>query len=150
NATDRSLLTSTFASGQPQARGFKLPYPAFPTTSTLEQALRPFPQFSSTLTPMYSPVGNSWYDSLQVKVTKRLSHGLSGSIAFTWQKELDLGSTIQDGTGGAINDALNRAVNKDISQFSQPFVFVPSFNYQFPGVGNSKVLRAVTKDWTIG
>src|SRR5437867_983421 len=38
NATDRTLLTSTFASGAPQARGFKLPYAAFPATSTLQQA----------------------------------------------------------------------------------------------------------------
>lgn len=149
SATDRALLSSTFASGQPQARGFSVPYAGFPTTSTLEQALRPFPQFSSSLTPMYSPVGNSWYDALQVKLTKRTSHGLTGSLAFTWQKELDLGATIQDGTGGAINDALNRSVNKDLSSFSQPFVLVPTINYEFPGVG-PKFLRAITGGWEIG
>ncbi|HEV3200720.1 MAG TPA: TonB-dependent receptor [Bryobacteraceae bacterium] len=147
---DRTLLTSTFASGVPQSHGFKLPYTGFPTGQTLQQALRPFPQFSSSLTPQYAPIGNSWYDALQVKATKRFSHGLSGSIAFTWQKELDLGSTVQDGTGGSINDAFNRRVNKDISSFSQPFVFVPAFNYEIPGAGSSKLLAAVTKGWQIG
>ena len=34
----------------------------------------------------------TWYDALQVSWTKRLSHGLSGQLAYTWAKELDFGS----------------------------------------------------------
>ncbi len=117
---------------------------------TLEQALRPYPQFSSSLTPTWAPLGNSWYDALQVKATQRLWRGLSSSIAFTWQKELALGATVQDGSGGSINDAFNRQVNKDISSFSQPLVFVPAFNYEVPAVGSHKWEQALTKGWTIG
>jgi len=124
SATDQALLSKTFASGLPQARGFQLPYASFPTGQTLEQALRPYPQFSSSLTPTWAPLGNSWYDALQMKATQRLWHGLSASVSFAWQKELALGATVQDGSGGSINDANNRQVNKDISSFSQPLVFV--------------------------
>jgi len=150
NAANISLLSKTFSSGLPQQAGFQIPYPGFPMGQTLEQALRPFPQFSSSLTPTWAPLGNSWYDALQVKATQRLWHGLSASIAFSWQKELDLGATVQDGSGGAINDAFNRYVNKDISSFSQPLVFVPAFNYELPKLGSSKWERAIIGGWTVG
>jgi hypothetical protein len=150
SAATQSLLSKTFTSGLPQAAGFQIPYAGFPMGQTLEQALRPYPQFSSSLTPTWAPLGNSWYDALQVKVTQRLWHGLSASIAFTWQKELALGATVQDGSGGSINDANNRGVNKDISSFSQPLVFVPAFNYTTPGFGRNKWEQAVLKGWTIG
>jgi hypothetical protein len=150
SATDQALLSKTFASGLPQARGFQIPYAGFPTGQTLEQALRPYPQFSSSLTPTWAPLGNSWYDALQVKATQRLWRGLSGSIAFTWQKELALGATVQDGSGGAINDANNRQVNKDISSYSQPLVFVPAFNYELPAFGTRKWEQTLVKGWTIG
>jgi len=95
-------------------------------------------------------LGNSWYDALQVKATQCLWHGLSASIAFTWQKELDLGATVKDGSGGAINGVFNRYVNKDISSFSQPLVLVPAFNYELPKLGPSKWLRAIIGGWTVG
>ena len=33
-----------------------------------------------------SPTGNTWYDSLQMKGTKRLSHGLQVNGTFTWSQ----------------------------------------------------------------
>ena len=76
SAADRAVLTSTFASGVPQQHGFRVPYAGFPVTQTLAQSLRPFPQFSA-ITAYWSPLGSSWYDSLQAKLNKRMSHGLS-------------------------------------------------------------------------
>src|SRR5205823_5468074 len=68
--------------------------------------------------------------------------------AFTWQKELTLGAESQDGTSGPINDALNRQNQKHISQFSQPLVFVLAFNYEIPGIGNSRWSKALLSGWT--
>jgi hypothetical protein len=57
---------------------------------------------------------------------------------------------VQDGSGGSINDANNRQVNKDISSFSQPLVFVPAFNYELPGFGTNKWERLIVKGWSVG
>ncbi len=43
----------------------------------------PFPQYGA-IEPSGSPTGNSKYDSLQIKVTKRLSHHLQAGGSYTW------------------------------------------------------------------
>src|SRR5205823_14309284 len=86
NAADRQRLTLAISSAQVQARGFKAPYAGFPATQTLLQTLKPCPQFSS-IPVRWSPLGNSWFDSLQIKATKRYSHGLDVTAGFNWQKE---------------------------------------------------------------
>jgi len=94
NDADRNLLTQPLNSASVKqamaARGFPnfLPYNGFPLGNSLQSALYPFPQFTSASgTPIAvsgSPTGNSKYDSLQIKATKRFSHGLQGSGSFTW------------------------------------------------------------------
>ena len=60
-----------------------VPYAGFPTTSTLLSSLYTYPQFGNLLDTT-SPTGDSKYDSLQVKLTKRFSHGLQLGASFTW------------------------------------------------------------------
>jgi Carboxypeptidase regulatory-like domain/TonB dependent receptor len=141
SATDRALLRSTITSAAVVARGFKLPYAAFPTGQTLFQALRPFPQFGA-LAPSGAPLGNLWYDSLQAKITKRSSHGLTLTSSFTWQGQED---TLQ-----GVNDVFNRPNQKNISSSSQPFMFVTAYSYELPKFGSSKLVRAVVGGWTFG
>ncbi len=50
----------------------------------------PFPQFAN-IPASGDPLGKTWYDSLQTKLTKRFSHGLTGTATYTWQKSLDVG-----------------------------------------------------------
>ena len=152
NAADRTLLSSQIGSSLAASRGFnKLPYPGFPLTGTVAQALRPFPQYG-TLAAVWAPLGKTWYDSLQAKVTKRISHGLSLTGVFTWQKSLQLGTE-----AGAQNDVFNRSQNKYLSSFDQPFVLGIHANYTVPGLpklgGNAMLSKAaswVTRDWTLG
>jgi hypothetical protein len=147
SATDRALLTNQLGSSAVQARGFKAPYAGFPMTQSLLQALKPYPQFSS-IPVRWSPLGDSWYDSLQTKVTKRYSHGLDVSGGFTWQKELSLGA--DPGATGTVNDVFNRQNQKSISPQSTPFVLVIAANYQTPAWGSSRLMRLATGGWTIG
>ena len=149
NATDRALLTSRVDSPQAQARGFGAPYPGFPTSSTVAQSIRPYPQFLSIPT-RWAALGSTWYDSLQTKVTKRYSHGLDLTYAFTWQKELSLGAENQGGTGAQVNDVFNREVQKAISSSSQPLVSVIAFNYRTPRLGQNRLLNTILADWTVG
>ena len=67
------------ASGHP---GFT-PYAGFPAFDSLNSALFPFPQYGGIL-DADSPTGKSKYDSLQIKATTRLSHGLQAGGTFTW------------------------------------------------------------------
>lgn len=145
NAADRTLLTSRLSSAAVAARGFKAPYSTFPMNQPLAQALRPFPQFG-TISDALAPLGNQWYDSLQAKLTKRFSHGLNLQSAFTWQKELTTAES------GPINDVFNRANQKDISQYSLPFVWATSVTYQFPfdTLTTNKVVKSVVGGWTAG
>jgi len=60
-----------------------VPYSGFPLTNSLSSALYPYPQYGGIL-DSDSPTGRSKYDSLQLTLTKRLSHGLQFGGAYTW------------------------------------------------------------------
>ncbi len=164
NKDDETLLTAKLNSPTAAQRGFAIPpYPGFPTTLTVGQALRPFPQFAGVPSafnpnpvaiPVYwDPLGKSWYDSLQIKATKRFSHGLSFLGTFVWSKAQTLGSEIGEpnpgSTGGAVfNDVFNRATNKYISIYDQPLVFNLSATYTTPKLNGNKALSWALRDWT--
>jgi hypothetical protein len=151
NANDRALLTSPITSAAAVARGFTKPYPSFPNNGTVAQALRPFPEFNDGLAERWAPLGNSWYDSLQVKINKRTSHGLELTGAFTFQKEQALGTGGNPGAGGGgINDVFNRANQKSLTGTSTPFILVIGFNYTTPRVGTNRWVKQLTGGWNFG
>ncbi len=89
NYADYLLTTQPLNSNAVQQRlaqsghaGFR-PYAGFPLTNSLQSALYPFPQYGGIL-DSNSPTGASKYDSLQITVTKRLSHGLQAGGNYTW------------------------------------------------------------------
>jgi hypothetical protein len=133
-------------------------YPGFPATQPLNQALRPYPQWFGIPPFLGPPLGNTWYDSLQAKLTKRFSRGLTANAAYTFSKELVLGSngdtsylTVQ---APLINDVFNRNQNKQISSLSHPHALVINFEYTTPKINSSstglKLLSGVLRDWVIG
>jgi hypothetical protein len=139
---DRTILNSQLGSAAAGRFQNKVPFLGFPLTSTVAQSLRPFPQFSSGLTGLASPLGDTWYDSLQVKATKRYSHGLDLTYAFTWAKQLD--------NFGGTPDVQNRGLSKTLATLDQPFVSGLGFNYTLPKWGKNKALSFVVRDWTLG
>jgi hypothetical protein len=157
NAADRSLLTSTLNSPTAIQRGFGNPaYPGFPTNQTVIQSLRPHPQWIDVPPFLGPPLGRTWYDSLQVKLTKRFSHGLDAQGSYTYQKELSMGANSDTAflTSGptVVNDVYNRDTNKQLSPFSRPNQLVISGTYTVPKpsfVGN-KIVQNVIKDWQLG
>ncbi|MBV9507980.1 MAG: TonB-dependent receptor [Acidobacteriia bacterium] len=158
NAGDRTLLASPVNSSVAASRGFGLPYPGFPASATVAQSLRPFPQYGNISNWHWVPDGDTWYESLQVKATKRFSHGLEFGSSFTWAKQLTLG--VEDdfgrGDGVLLNDVFNRRNNKDLSVFDQPFQFVFSGSYTTPKLSSGskltgmKAVSWIARDWQIG
>lgn len=152
SATDRAVLTSTIGSTTAIQRGFGgLPYSGFPIGSTVAQSLRPYPQFG-TLIFNYPPDGDTWYNSLQVKATKRFSHGLDFSSSFTWAKQEYIGSE-EDFVAGQVNpvqnDVFNRPQNKYLSGFDQPFLFTFAGGYTTPKLAINKAASWIARDWTL-
>ena len=149
-AADRSLLTSQIGSAAAVARGIKAPYPGFPSTSTVAQSLRPFPQFG-TINSLWAPLGNSYYDSLQTTLSKRASHGIDASVSFTWSKNLT-NTTNDAGASIFINDPFNRDNAKSFSPYDQPRVLAFGFGWQLPTFHmdrRSRFARHVLRGWSL-
>jgi hypothetical protein len=156
SAADLALLSGPLSAAA--SRGFKAPYATFPLTQSLAQSLRPFPQFG-TILDYWAPLGDTWYDALQVKVTKRLSHGVTFVSTFAKQKTLTMG-TERDANPGTSGNALTNNVfnpqnNKYLSEYDQPLVFNISLTYITPkiSVGSGAFGGAASwliRDWTYG
>ena len=147
NNADRILLADPISSTAVQqaltAKGIGniLPYAGFPTSSTLQSALYAFPQFGN-LAVTGSPTGNSKYDSLQVKATKRVSHNLAAGGAFTWG---------QGFTRATRQDFFNPQSAVWALQQIPPRVLTFNATYTVPKSSHfNKYLNLVTKDWQVG
>jgi len=84
---------------------------------------------------------------LQLKVIKRLSHGLDLNYNFTWSK------TLQNGIeAGTENDIFNRSTNKVFSGLDRPLVSTINITYTVPAAprASNKILRYVLSDWQTG
>ena len=107
------------------------------------QLLKPFPRFTNV--GFYrNNVGNTNYNSLQAKLEKRYSLGLSFLISYTRSKLTDEASSVFDAsilTGPIANfpvaDSFNRKLERDLSTGDIPNVFVGSFTYELP-IGRGK------------
>jgi len=161
--TDQALLLTPISSPAVIARFPYLANPnnvynGFPSSEVLGQALRPAPQFLGVPPFLGPPLGKSWYDALQVKATKRYSHGLQMQSSFTWSKNEVLGTSAstQYFTPGTplINDVFNTDQNKQLAQLGRPLALVISGTYITPKMNadskSMKLVSLVLRDWQIG
>jgi len=163
NPSDYSLLNSPISSPAVIAKFPLLAnpsnvYPGFPSSETLAQALRPYPQWFGVPPFLGPPMGDTWYDALQVKVTKRYSHGLTATVAYTFSKSLtnaaNSNTSYLTPNDPVLNDPYNTPTIKQLSGFDQPQVLVISFTYTTPkwqaDNGFAKGVSWLARDWTIG
>jgi hypothetical protein len=141
NDADRALLLQPVTSAGVIARvGNVTPYSGFAGTS-LQSALYPFPQFGA-LAPTGSATGNTKYDSLQIKGTKRFSHGLQASAAYTWAKGFTRPTRQDffnpDSNPWSLQQIPPQALTFNFTYTIQKYAFLP------------KYANLVTKDWEIG
>jgi hypothetical protein len=180
NATDRALLNSPITSAGVQARFPKLVpylngspvaatactaactvpsvYPGFPASQQLIQAIRPVPQWGALGPWLGPPMGKTWYDSMQIKVTKRYSHGLQAAGNFTWAKGDVIGSASDStyflGGQAVTTDIFNFNNNKQLNQYVRPLAMTITFSYTTPKIhGDGMAMKAmsqVARDWQLG
>src|SRR5205823_4039438 len=92
------------------------------------QDRRPYPQFSGILTD--ESFASSTYHSLQVKVEKRMSFGLSFLTSYTWSKSIDNASDFTADIGP--NPTNTSSYMRGPSDFDQTHRFVQSWLYELP------------------
>ena len=127
-------LNASITSPAAVAANIPLPYPGF--TGSVAQALRAFPQFTN-VDDVYQPTGYNFYNSMQVRVQKRHSSGLSFLVAYTLAKNIGFpgGDIFGDvGGGGAARgiDTFNRKLEKSIVGSDQTHVLIGSWSYDLP------------------
>lgn len=153
NPAHRALMLTPLSAVSPQdMAAFKLrvPFPGF--TGAVNQSLRPFPHVGNIFM-LWAPLGRTWYDSMQAKLTKRYSYGLDFSVAYSWQKELTIGAETNDTAFNiqpAVNNINDFKSNKTISGYSVPHRLVIAGNYQVPQWNTSRFLSYALRDWTLG
>ncbi len=139
-----TLNATSLAQVQALFPGFNIPFPNF--SGTVAQALKPFPQYGSISDP-WLDVGNSTYQSMQLSLTRRLSHGLTFMFNYTYSKELD------DLVG--VRDPNKDFLEKGPGTIDHPTVLSATFVYQLPfGTGHalntgSHALNAIISHWQL-
>ncbi len=154
SAAEAQLLTRTVSALTPAqrstlaARGITgLPYTLFPSSQTVRQSLRDYPQFS-TSGLFNAPLGTTWYDSFQLNVTQRFNHGVSFNMNYNFSKSMEITGT---------QDLFNRSMGKDVGAFDRPHNVRLTLQYQVPELRNSgmallssKIGSQIFSGWGVG
>ncbi|MDZ4797928.1 MAG: TonB-dependent receptor [Bryobacteraceae bacterium] len=90
--------------------------------TTRGQLVRPYPQFTSVVSGA-SPLGSIQYDSLQAKVSKRMTAGLTALVAFTWMKQMENLRFLNDQDAAPVHE---------IGEFDYRRRLTASATYQLP------------------
>jgi hypothetical protein len=148
------------------ALGFKPPFANFKQllggNATLGQSLRRFPQYTGVTTGgIMNHSGNSTYNALILKATKRFSGGLSLLASYTWSKLLTdadssepwIAGVVGAGGGGAgsqigngsAQNQFNRGPEKSYGVLDMPQMFKLTASYDLPfGPGRKMMTNGLT------
>jgi hypothetical protein len=131
-------------------------------TLTLAQALVAFPQYSAISDGWGANVQNFSYNSLQVTLTQRTSHGLTFNLNYTFSKNIGDDGTFRSGYNlpAATIDGGNQSFKQDRidrswTTISQPNVFNAFGVYQIPLGSNghfgsgSLIGRSLLNGWIL-
>ncbi len=166
-----SNVPVTFSNGAPvMPTGFSTGIPFYNTVTGLNQcsgaAINPAfaPPAAGNAYPcrinpfwgsyeLYTAGAESWYNSLQVVVNKRVTHGLTFQAAYTWSHALDdtEGQMFGDdcaSAGAAIGQ--NPGVpqlDKGNACFDSPNSFHVNFLYHFPNMKGDGAFSKLTNGW---
>lgn len=140
-----SPLSSVLTNPIVVASGFRLPYAGYPTNLQLQQALRPYPQY--TTVNGTSLGGHSTYNALETSFEHRFSKGLWALMSYTFSKNLEA-------VEGA--NVYERLTEKVVTGRDTPHVLVLSYVYDLPfgrgktyGGNMHPVLNAILGNWSV-
>jgi len=143
-----NLLRADISSPLARAAGIPIPYPNFTNpqvqqVQTVNQALRPFPQYQTVITGSQGgdKSGHLAYHSLILKAERRYAQGLTFQWNYVLSKLLtDADSYNAPGGAGSAQDQYNRRLEKSIGAFDQTHVLKMSTVYELPFGRDGKFL----------
>lgn len=138
--------------------GIHIPYANFGGShATIEQMLLPFPQYGG-INDEWGDVANANYNSLQLTLAERLSHGLTFNFNYTWSKQIDNTGHIRSGyaiPASALASGKSWKMDRiDRAQEGSPqnwnFYGVYELPFGKGGFGNnSKAVRWLAGGWSL-
>jgi Carboxypeptidase regulatory-like domain len=136
NALNQSVCGNTV--------GVALPYPTYPCSESVGQALRPFPQYGRLATDQgLENYGQSTYNAFETSLQRRFHNGLHLMFSYTYSRTLTdaessapFWSAFAGGVTG-IQNPFNLNTEKSLSQQDIPHQIVISYIYELP-VGKGK------------
>ncbi|SFR97092.1 TonB-dependent Receptor Plug Domain [Granulicella pectinivorans] len=149
------------------ATGITIPVPyagyvaaaSLSTSATIQHMLTWMPQYSGT-TDTWGTVANSNYNAFQLSVEKRMSHGLSMTVNYTYSRNIDDAGTARSGwaiPASATSDgrawSQNR-IDRSLSGNNLPQLLTIFGVYKLPfgkgGIGkDSAIVRAIGSGWQL-
>ena len=94
--------------------------------------------------------GTASYNSLQVGLEKRLSHGLQIQSNFTWSHAFDVGGSGDPSFESSVSDPHNIGHDRGPSSLNYPVVSVTNFTYQAPKFESfNPIIRNVIGGWSL-
>jgi hypothetical protein len=100
------------------------------------------------MNPSSAPLGKSWYDSMQITVNKRFSHGITFNANYNFSKNLTQYSAV---------DIFNRGNGKNIAGTDLPSQFRLNVQYQVPQLRttgipllSNNIVSHVLSGWGLG
>lgn len=132
----------------------KLFVPGIPNTPATIPLRSPFPGIG--LADTSSTIFSSNYNGLQASITKRASHGISLTGAYTWAKMIDDNSAanrfqVIPGAGLYPQDSRNLKAERALSSYDIRNRFIASFLWEVPGAHNlsSTAMRKILDGWQL-
>ena len=119
-----------------------------PLGALADNFLRPYRGYADITLATWS--GNANYNSLQVQVNRRYTHGFQYGIAYTYSKTFDYSK--DDDTGDVSNGRPYVAYNKGVADFDQTHIFTLNYIYDVPSLSHhssNRFLRLLLDDYQI-
>ena len=99
---------------------------------------------------LWTAIGTSTYNSLQLSATKKMSHGLQVSASYTFSHSLDEGSGLGAGLFFNGNNPLDPKTSYASSDFDRTHVFIVNYVYDLPTIKDaSRFVDLAANGWGV-
>jgi hypothetical protein len=102
---------------------------------------------------LFTTRGDSYYNSLQVELTKRLTRGLEFQSSYTWGKLIDTGEgqfPVADNSTNFYTDPYNLRSDRGPSEYDAANQWKFNMLYHFPGIKSEQIAAKLLNGWWTG